>query len=214
MLEKSSRKFHLAYNNNHPARLDPAPVPLQKSYRFCYFRVIQSEPIASNHARGGARIGPSKGLIHTSSEIKTDLSTRGSGRKPNTMPDRILVVDHERVRAEYICLILLDSGYDATFECTSQGGIRKAEEFSPKLLIVDPVMPLERGGDEPVKRIFTETKCKVLLISCGADQEGILEFLDELRSQGCDADSFLTPFEQPHFLLHVRNQISRGKIAK
>lgn len=130
------------------------------------------------------------------------------------MPDRILIVDHVSVRAEYICSMLLDAGYDTTFECSSIGGIHSAEKFPPKLLIADPVMPVERDGDEPIKRIFTETKCKVLLISPGADQDGILEFLDELRSLGCDADSFLTPFEKPQFVLHVRNQISRGKIAK
>jgi DNA-binding response OmpR family regulator len=124
------------------------------------------------------------------------------------MLDRVLVVHHERIVAEIICSFLLEANYDATLECSSEGALQNAKEFPPSLMIIDPIMPSTLGIDV-AKEVFAKTGCKVLLISTGADQEGILGCLDELRSLGCDADSFLTPFEKPQLLLQVRNQITR-----
>src|SRR5580704_17605256 len=109
------------------------------------------------------------------------------------MPDRILIVHHERLIAEVICSYLLDANFDASLECTYESAIENVKEFPPQLLIVDPVTPAPDGGDV-AKEIFSRTGCKILVISCGADQKEFTEYLSELRDLGCDADCFLLPF--------------------
>ena len=124
------------------------------------------------------------------------------------MPDRILIVHHERLIAEVICSYLLEANLDASFECTYESAIENAKESPPQLLIVDPVTPAPDGGDV-AKEIFSRTGCKILVINCGADQKEFAEYLGELRDLGCDADLFLVPFEKPQLLLQIKNQLTR-----
>ena len=124
------------------------------------------------------------------------------------MPDRILIVHHERVVAEFLCGILLEANYDVSFECTSDGALENAEEFPPQLIVTDAIMPGKMGA-EIAKEIFRSTKCKVLFVSSGAGEDFFAELVDDFRREGCDCDSFLTPMERPQLLLQVRNQITR-----
>ena len=128
------------------------------------------------------------------------------------MSEKVLVIHHERIVAEFLCAILLEANYDASLECTSDGAIRNAQEVPPKLIITDAVMP-GKMGMEVAKEIFHATKCKVLFVSSGAGEDYFAEIVDDFRREGCDCDSVLTPIEKPQLLLQVRNQITRRILA-
>ena len=87
------------------------------------------------------------------------------------MPDRVLVVHHERIIAEIIYGFLQEANYDAALESSSEGALQNAKMHPPALLVIDPVMPSTLGIDV-AKEVFAQTGCKVLLINSGADQEG------------------------------------------
>lgn len=124
------------------------------------------------------------------------------------MPERILIIHHERIVAEFLTGILLGANYDVSFECTSDGALENAEEHPPQLIITDAVMP-GKMGMEVAKEIFHATKCKVLFVSSGAGEDYFAEIIDDFRREGCDCDSVLTPIEKPQLLLQVRNHITR-----
>jgi len=96
---------------------------------------------------------------------------------------RILVVHHEHPIAEFICQFLVQEGYETRTECSSADAINTAGEFAPQLLIIDPVMPAISGLDA-ARQISDRTKCKVLLVSTGARDNGFTEILNDLQNQG------------------------------
>lgn len=122
--------------------------------------------------------------------------------------ERILIVDYEIARAELISRILSEAGYEVAMEKSSPLAIKKAEEFKPKLLIIDPVRPEELGLDTG-KHIARQLGCKVLLISAAASEPFFAEYADEFRDEGTDCDAFPLPFEKEWLLIQVRNQIGR-----
>ena len=93
-------------------------------------------------------------------------------------------------------------------ERLSSAAIKKAEEFKPKLLIIDPVRPEELGLDTG-KRIARRLGCKVLLISAAASESFFAEYADEFRDEGVDCDAFPLPFEKEWLPIQVRNRLQR-----
>jgi CheY-like chemotaxis protein len=137
--------------------------------------------------------------------IKSDEATISPAR---VVSERILVVDHEIARAEVICRLLSEAGYEVAMEKSSSLAIKKAEEFKPKLLIIDPVRPEELGLDTG-KHIARQLGCKVLLISAAASERFFADYADEFRHEGVDCDTFPLPFEKEWLLIQIRNQMSR-----
>ena len=119
---------------------------------------------------------------------------------------RILVVHHERLIGELICKLLEQAGYETRMECSSADAIFAAGQFTPRLLIIDPVMP-QISGLDAAKHIFGQTRCKVLLVSAGASESGFEEILRELRGEGCDCAALGLPFEREELLELVRARI-------
>jgi len=58
---------------------------------------------------------------------------------------RILVVDDEPEITEIVDAFLTTAGYDVAIENTSQGGIQRAKEFRPHLILLDIMMPVMDG---------------------------------------------------------------------
>jgi DNA-binding response OmpR family regulator len=99
-------------------------------------------------------------------------------------------------------------------ECSSADAILAAGQFTPRLLIIDPVMPQISGLDAS-KHIFSQTRCTVLLVSAGASDGGFEEILSDLRSDGCDCAALGLPFEKEELLELVRNRIgSEGVVPR
>jgi CheY-like chemotaxis protein len=143
------------------------------------------------------------------------VSENGTGgdhaRSDAVQNRRILAVHHERLIAELICKLLLQDGYETGMECSSADAIRRAGEFAPHLLIIDPVMPGISGLDA-AKQISDRTRCKVLLVSTGTRDSGFAEILNHLRNHGCDCEAFPLPFEKEDLLEHVHQRIGLARI--
>ncbi len=127
---------------------------------------------------------------------------------------RILVVHHERLIGELIFKLLEQAGYETRMECSSADAILAAGQFTPRLLIIDPVMP-QISGLDAAKHIFSQTRCTVLLVSAGASDSGFEEILSDLRGEGCDCAALGLPFEKEELLELVRNQVgSEGVVPR
>jgi CheY-like chemotaxis protein len=133
-------------------------------------------------------------------------------RSNSVQSRRILVVHHERLIAEVICAYLKEDKYETRVETASEDAIGAARQFPPNLLVIDPVMPGISGVDA-AKRIFDETRCKVLLVSAMAGESGFTEILNELRTHGCDCEAFPTPFEKEDLLEHVRRRMGSETVV-
>jgi len=129
-------------------------------------------------------------------------------------PSRILVVHHERLIGELICGLLEQAGYETRMECSSADAILAAGQFTPRLLIIDPVMP-QISGLDAAKHIFGQTRSTVLLVSAGAADSRFEEILSDLRGEGCDCAALGLPFEKEELLELVRNRIgSEGAVPR
>jgi tetratricopeptide (TPR) repeat protein/DNA-binding response OmpR family regulator len=127
-------------------------------------------------------------------------------RRKSYTTRRILVVHHEPLIAEVMRAYLEEAMYDTRIECSSAEAIRAVSEFTPDLLIIDPVMP-QISGLDAAKEIFGQTRCKVLLASAGASDSGFEEILRDLRGDGCDCAALGLPFEKEELLELVRSRI-------
>jgi len=125
-----------------------------------------------------------------------------------TMPEKVLVVTHETALSDFVVQALQDAGYDSIAENSSLGAMNKAEEFQPKLLIIDPVMGAI-AGTQAAKWIAYRTGCDVLFLSGAAVEGFFAEVVEELRREGCNCDAFPLPVEKHELLLQVKNQIGR-----
>jgi DNA-binding response OmpR family regulator len=69
---------------------------------------------------------------------------------------RILVVDDEREITEIVDAFLTTAGYEVAVENTAQGGIQRAKEFKPHLILLDIMMP-GMDGYEVCNRLKQES---------------------------------------------------------
>jgi CheY-like chemotaxis protein len=115
---------------------------------------------------------------------------------------RILVVDDDPAITEVIELALTSRGYDVLIATDGAEGLRRAEQDSPDLVLLDVVMPrrsglmmLERlrqwqsgaprvilmtGNDEPRHREFAETRGAVAFFAKPFDIDALVEAIDEV----------------------------------
>jgi CheY-like chemotaxis protein len=144
----------------------------------------------------------------SATECPTEVCYAGSNVVEN---QRILVVHHEQLIGELICKLLEQEGYETRMESSSADAMRVAAQFSPCLLIIDPVMP-QISGLDAAKHIFGQRRCKVLLASAGAADSGFQEILRDLRGEGCDCTALGLPFEREELLELVRARIGSDAI--
>jgi DNA-binding response OmpR family regulator len=112
---------------------------------------------------------------------------------------KILVVDHEQTIVDYLHILLLRYGFEATTETCSTKAIKKAGTLAPKVLIVNPVMPGWSGVDVATS-ISRKTKCGVLFLGTSTDTSGFRKDLHRLREQGCECRAMALPFEKADLL--------------
>ena len=78
---------------------------------------------------------------------------------------KILIVDDEPAIAESLSEILQAAGYDVATAISGEEAVRRAEKFSPVILLSDVLMPAMNGFELAlqVKKILPE--CRLLLFS-------------------------------------------------
>jgi len=81
------------------------------------------------------------------------------------MQIKILVVDDEPAIVESLTEILEAAGYDVATAASGEEALRRAEQFSPEILLTDVLMPAMNGFELSlrVKQILPE--CRLLLFS-------------------------------------------------
>ena len=125
---------------------------------------------------------------------------------------KILIADHEPVKASLVAGILKQNGYETRTEQSSSAALQNAAIFRPSLLVINPVMP-GLSGVEVATRISTQTECKVLFLTTLASDNDFRELVRGLRQQGCDCEALPKPFAKEQLLEHVRRRIGTATIV-
>ena len=81
----------------------------------------------------------------------------------------------------------------------SADAILAAGQFTPRLLIIDSVMP-QISGQTSAQHIFGQTRSTVLLVSAGAADSRFEEILSDLRGEGCDCAALGLPLRKKNSL--------------
>jgi DNA-binding response OmpR family regulator len=127
------------------------------------------------------------------------------------MPAKILVVHYEIRIAEVVSEILQGVGYEVRTELSSAAAIQNAEAFTPRLLIIDLVMPLISGLDV-AQKISKQTGCKILFINPCATNGAFDDTYHELQIQGCDCEALATPFDRKELLEYVETFLTNSRM--
>jgi CheY-like chemotaxis protein len=127
------------------------------------------------------------------------------------MPAKILVVHHELLIAEVVSEILEGVGYEVRTEVSSVAAIQNAKAFTPRLLIIDLVMPVISGLDA-AEKIAKQTGCKILFINPCATDGTFEATYHELQIQGCDCEALATPFDRKELLEYVETFLANSRL--
>jgi chemotaxis response regulator CheB len=127
------------------------------------------------------------------------------------MSAKILVVHHEIVIVEVVSKILQSVGYEVRTELSSVSAIQNAKGFTPRLLIIDLVMPVISGLDA-AEKISKQTGCKILFINPCATDGGFEATYRELQIQGCDCEALATPFDRNELLEYVETFLTNSRL--
>jgi len=90
-------------------------------------------------------------------------------------PQRVLVLDDERVIANTLALILNRSGYEARAVYDAEAAIKIARELLPDFLISDVIMDGMTGIDAAIRITEIIPKCRIILFSGQAATADLLE---------------------------------------
>lgn len=146
------------------------------------------------------------GLTQLDSDAR--LRARKASRQ---MSAKILVVYHEIRIAEVVSEILQGVGYEVRTELSSAAAIQNAKGFTPRLLIIDLVMPVISGLDA-AEKISKQTGCKILFINPCATNGAFEDTYHELQMQGCDCEALATPFDRKELLEYVDTFLTNSRI--
>lgn len=87
---------------------------------------------------------------------------------------KILIVEDEKLLAEYLKLILIDHGYDVvgTFD-TAEAAIEQTTALAPQLVLMDIMLPGEMDGIEAAQIIRDQHSIPVLYLTALCDVENL-----------------------------------------
>jgi CheY-like chemotaxis protein len=127
------------------------------------------------------------------------------------MSAKILVVHHEIRIAEVVSEILQGVGYEVRTELSSVAAIQNAKGFTPRLLIIDLIMPVISGLDA-AEKISKQTGCKILFISPCATDGTFGDTYHELQMLGCVCEGFAMPFKKGDLLEYVETFLTNSRL--
>lgn len=119
------------------------------------------------------------------------------------MNEKILVIDDERNIADPIAYSLKREGYKVETAYNGEDALLKIECFSPKVIIMDIVMPGLSGYDI-LKKINLKNSMGIILLTAKTD------IVDKVLGIELGADDYITkPFDLRELLVRVKSLIRR-----
>jgi len=125
-------------------------------------------------------------------------------------PTNVLVIEDERDIRELMVLHLLREGFTSVEAYDGEEGLKKAQNGSFQLIILDWMLP-KLSGLEVTRALRQNLKMEVPILMVTAR----VESADIVLGLESGADDYLTkPFDVPVFLARVRAQLRRGIAQK
>lgn len=116
---------------------------------------------------------------------------------------RILVVDDDRNIVKLIEMYLLKEGYSVVVSCDGEEAVRKFNDCSPDLVLLDIMLP-KKDGLEVLKDIRKKSNIPVLLLTAKGDT------FDRVIGLELGADDYVVkPFEIKELLARVKAVLRR-----
>jgi DNA-binding response OmpR family regulator len=119
---------------------------------------------------------------------------------------RILIVEDDRVQAEYLAEVLRLEGYSVVVARNGAEGLANAHASPPPdLVLVDVVLP-DLNGTEVVRRVRAASNVPIILVTSKR------QVTDRVIGLDAGADDFVPkPFEPAELLARVRAQLRRNQ---
>ena len=116
------------------------------------------------------------------------------------MPDRILVVDDEKIILELTSMILKSKGFDVFTAGGGEEGLQLVEEHRPSVVLLDYMMPVMDGMTvlKKIRKSFPDT---YVIMFTGKGSE---EIAVELMKAGA-SDYVLKPFNNQDLVERIEN---------
>lgn len=119
------------------------------------------------------------------------------------MKKKILIVDDEHKVVEMISVYLLKEGYDVIMALTGMDALRRFENDSPDLVVLDWMMP-DISGIEILKQIRRTSMIPVIMLTAKADE------VDKLVGLELGADDYITkPFSLRELSARIKIPLRR-----
>jgi two-component system response regulator RegX3 len=120
----------------------------------------------------------------------------------------ILIVEDDRVQAEFLAEVLRLEGYAVVIARTAAEALARANGSPPPdLVLVDVVLP-DLSGTEVVRRVRAASKVPIILVTSKR------QVTDRVIGLDAGADDFVPkPFEPAELLARVRAQLRRNQNA-
>jgi two-component system response regulator RegX3 len=121
---------------------------------------------------------------------------------------QILIVEDDRVQAEFLAEVLRLEGYAVVIARTAAEALARANGSPPPdLVLVDVVLP-DLSGTEVVRRVRAASKVPIILVTSKR------QVTDRVIGLDAGADDFVPkPFEPAELLARVRAQLRRNQNA-
>ncbi len=123
------------------------------------------------------------------------------------MPEKILVVDDERIILELTSMILKSKGYEVLTAENAEKGLEIVAQDAPAAVLLDYMMPV-MDGLTALKRIRKEFPCTYVIMFTGKGSE---EIAVELMKAGA-SDYILKPFNNQDLVERLENVLRIRRI--
>ncbi len=126
---------------------------------------------------------------------------------PVTKPERILIIDDDRVLLSLVAEYMLNAGYQALTATSGAEGLPIFDRYQPDMVILDVMMP-EMDGWEICKRIRGKSSAPIILLTAKGEE------FDKLRGFHLGIDDYVTkPFSFAELTARVGAVLIRSRHA-
>ena len=123
------------------------------------------------------------------------------------MPGKVLIIEDERNIQELLNFNITNAGYDVYIADNGTGGIKKAEDILPDIIILDLMLP-DIDGFEVCRYLKSESKTKpipIIILTAKSEE------LDKVLGLELGADDYITkPFSIRDLLARIKAVLRRS----